>query len=126
MQTAGGTPVARQPTSPRPARATVAQGYGGLKFNPFNRQPGSDAHRLDNRVLHDGVDYVAAVRQAVGPDFTLMLDSMWSYSLDEAVRVARAIEELDYFWFEDPLTEQDMYNYVRLRQLLRIPLLATE
>jgi L-alanine-DL-glutamate epimerase-like enolase superfamily enzyme len=67
-----------------------------------------------------------AVREAVGDDFTLMLDSTWSYDYPDAVRVGRAIEALDYYWYEDPLAEEDIYNYVKLRQTLDIPILATE
>jgi L-alanine-DL-glutamate epimerase-like enolase superfamily enzyme len=66
------------------------------------------------------------VREAVGDDFTLMLDSTWSYDYPDAVRVGRAIEALDYYWYEDPLAEEDIYNYVKLRQTLDIPILATE
>lgn len=62
------------------ARATIAKGYGGLTFNPFNRQPGLDAHRLDNQVLHDGMDYVAAVGRAVGPDVDIYLDYNASFA----------------------------------------------
>jgi L-alanine-DL-glutamate epimerase-like enolase superfamily enzyme len=67
-----------------------------------------------------------AVRKAVGSDMILMLDSTWSYGYEDAVRVGRAIEELDYFWYEDPLVEEDLYNYVKLRNKLDIPILATE
>lgn len=67
-----------------------------------------------------------AVREAVGDDYTLMLDSTWSYDYPEAVRVGRAIEALNYYWYEDPLAEEDIYNYVKLRQTLDIPILATE
>ena len=67
-----------------------------------------------------------AVRKAVGDDFTLMLDSTWSYRYPDAVRVGRAIERLDFLWFEDPLNEEDIYAYVKLKQKLDIPILATE
>ncbi|MDA1297068.1 MAG: mandelate racemase [Chloroflexi bacterium] len=67
-----------------------------------------------------------AVRKAVGDDHVLMLDSTWSYQYPEAVRVGRAIEELGYHWFEDPLADDDLYSYVKLRQKLDIPILATE
>jgi L-alanine-DL-glutamate epimerase-like enolase superfamily enzyme len=67
-----------------------------------------------------------AVRKAVGDDYRLMLDSMWSYSYENAIRVGCAIEELDYYWYEDPLVDDDLYNYVKLRQKLHIPILATE
>jgi len=66
-----------------------------------------------------------AVRKAVG-DYTIMLDSTWSYDYPTAVRVGRAAEELGFFWYEDPLADQDIYNYVKLKQQLSIPILATE
>ena len=67
-----------------------------------------------------------AVRKAVGDDYTLMLDSTWSYRYHDAVRVGRAIERLGFLWFEDPLNEEDIYSYVKLRQKLDIPIMATE
>lgn len=66
-----------------------------------------------------------AVRRAVG-DYTIMLDSTWAYDYPAAVRVGRAAEELGFFWYEDPLHDQDIYNYVKLKQQLSIPILATE
>src|SRR5690606_19550683 len=37
-----------------------------------------------------------AVREAVGPDYPLMLDASWSYGYEDALRLGRAIERLDY------------------------------
>src|SRR3974390_217821 len=74
----------------------------------------------------DHIKVCEAVRKAVGDDYTIMLDSTWSYRYEEALRVGRAIEEMGFYWFEDPLTEQDIYNYVKLKQKLDIPILATE
>lgn len=67
-----------------------------------------------------------AVRAAVGDDMILMLDSMWSYRYADAVRVGRVLEELDFYWYEDPLVEEDIYNYVKLRQKLDLPIMSTE
>lgn len=67
-----------------------------------------------------------SVRRAVGSDFRLMLDATGSYDYPTALRVGRALEELNFYWFEDPLSEWDIYNYVKLRQKLDIPLMATE
>jgi L-alanine-DL-glutamate epimerase-like enolase superfamily enzyme len=72
------------------------------------------------------VEICRAVRRAVGDRFTVMLDSTWSYDYPTALRVGRAIEELDYHWYEDPLADDDLYNYVKLKQHLHIPILATE
>jgi L-alanine-DL-glutamate epimerase-like enolase superfamily enzyme len=67
-----------------------------------------------------------AVRRAVSDDYTIMLDSTWSYDFPAAVRVGRAIEEMGFHWYEDPLADQDLYNYVKLKQKLHIPVMATE
>lgn len=67
-----------------------------------------------------------AVREAVGDDFNLMLDSRSAYDLGEAVKVGRVIEELGFLWYEDPLPTTDMYNYAKLREKLDIPVMATE
>jgi L-alanine-DL-glutamate epimerase-like enolase superfamily enzyme len=72
------------------------------------------------------IEVCRAVREAVGDDYTLMLDSTWAYDYPQALRVGRAIEALGYYWYEDPLAEQDLYNCVKLRNQLNIPILATE
>ena len=66
------------------------------------------------------------MRRAVGDDFTVMLDSTWAYQYPEALRVGRVVEELGFHWYEDPLADDDLYNYVKLKQQLTIPILATE
>ena len=75
---------------------------------------------------NEDIEICRAVRKAVGDNYTLMLDSVWAYGYEDAVRVGRAIEELKFLWYEDPLPEDDIYNYVKLRQKLDIPILATE
>ncbi len=67
-----------------------------------------------------------AVRRAVGDSYTVMLDSTWAYQYPEALRVGRVVEALNFHWYEDPLADDDLYNYVKLKQQLKIPILATE
>lgn len=67
-----------------------------------------------------------AVREAVGDGYRLMLDSTWAYQYPEALRVGQAIEALDYYWYEDPLSEDDLTNYLKLKSKLSIPIMATE
>ena len=67
-----------------------------------------------------------AVRSAVGNRFTVMLDSTWAYQYPEALRVGKVVEELGFYWYEDPLADDDLLSYVKLKQHLSIPILATE
>ncbi|HVC61117.1 MAG TPA: enolase C-terminal domain-like protein [Acetobacteraceae bacterium] len=95
------------------ALAFKAAGWRGYKVHP-------------PRVAAQDIKVCEAVRKAVGDDYRLMLDPTWSYNYTEALRVGRAIEEMDYYWYEDPLADEDIYNYVKLRQKLDIPIMATE
>lgn len=72
------------------------------------------------------IDICRTVRERVGSKYRLMLDSTWSYDYPQALRVGKAIEELDFYWYEDPLVEDDIYNYKKLKNLLRLPIMATE
>ncbi len=67
-----------------------------------------------------------AARRAVGDDFRLMLDSVWAYDYPAALQVGKAIQELGYYWYEDPLPNDDVDGFVKLKSELDIPLMATE
>ncbi len=95
------------------AQTFKADGWKAYKIHP-PRDPEED------------IRICAAVRRAVGDDFRLMLDSTWGYTYPDALRVGRAIEEMGFYWYEDPLADEDIYNYVKLRQKLDIPIMATE
>ncbi len=72
------------------------------------------------------IEVCRAVRRAVGDAFTVMLDSTWAYQYPEALRVGKAVEGLGFYWYEDPLADDDLLSYVKLKQHLTIPILATE
>nr|WP_321463898.1 enolase C-terminal domain-like protein [uncultured Cohaesibacter sp.] len=68
----------------------------------------------------------AAVRDAVGPEMTLMLDGYHWYSRRDALYIGRALEELDFYWFEEPMNEASMSSYVWLSENLSIPVIGPE
>src|SRR5262245_5551668 len=72
------------------------------------------------------IEVCRAVRRSVGDGFTVMLDSTWAYQYPEALRVGKVVEELGFHWYEDPLADDDLLSYVKLKQHLSIPILATE
>jgi L-alanine-DL-glutamate epimerase-like enolase superfamily enzyme len=91
------------------------------------REAGWPAYKIHPHcVPSQDLEICAAVKKATGDSMVLMLDSMWSYRYEEALRVGLAIQEMGYYWYEDPLAEDDLYAYTKLRPQLRIPILATE
>jgi len=67
-----------------------------------------------------------ALRAAVGDEFTLMSDPVGEYSLDEAIKIGRQLERLNYLWFEEPFRDFELYKYQELCRALDIPVAATE
>lgn len=50
---------------------------------------------------------VREVREAVGPDFPLVLDGRSRYMVDEAIRIGRVLDDADYFCFDSPRPAND-------------------
>ncbi|WP_366655455.1 mandelate racemase/muconate lactonizing enzyme family protein [Fodinicurvata sp. EGI_FJ10296] len=93
-------------------RDLVAKGHRNLKVLVGTAKEG----------WREDVRRVQAVREALGPDVGLSIDANESLPLDSAVRLARALEECDIDWFEDPLHNMDARDLARLRTMTSIPL----
>lgn len=66
------------------------------------------------------------VRHAVGPDFTLMSDPVSMFNLEQAIRLGRVLEELGFYWYEEPLYDEDVHALRELTRTLEIPMVGTE
>jgi L-alanine-DL-glutamate epimerase-like enolase superfamily enzyme len=76
--------------------------------------------------MQQDLEICTAVRDAVGPDFRLMSDPVAVYTFDEALRMGRHLEELNFYWFEEPLYDYDMASLAKLSDALDIPIAGTE
>lgn len=91
-----------------------ASGFAAYKIHP----PG--ASLAEDIAIHE------AVRDAVGPDFTLMSDPVQPYSYDEALRLGRVCERLGYLWYEEPLPDESFTALRALTDALDICVIGTE
>ena len=72
-------------------------------------RPAAVKIRFDNDRTHLDADIpgdiakARAVRKLVGEGFPLAFDANNGYSTSGAIRVGRALEELGYWWFEEPV-----------------------
>ena len=91
------------------------------------RQAGFTAYKIHPPVNADETIPVChEMRKVVGDSTPLMIDPACSLDYPAALRLGHVIEDLGFYWYEDPLAAQDIYNCAKLRQQLRIPLMATE
>ncbi len=67
-----------------------------------------------------------ALRDELGSDIVLITDPVAEYTLDEAIRVGRHLEKLEYHWFEEPFRDFELHKYAQLVSALDIPIAGTE
>ncbi|MFI6833277.1 mandelate racemase/muconate lactonizing enzyme family protein [Kribbella sp. NPDC050241] len=76
--------------------------------------------------VHEDLDRLRAVRDAVGPALDIMVDANQSMTYAEAKRRAAAFEAVDLAWFEEPLPADDVTGHVRLAASTSIPIAVGE
>ncbi len=69
---------------------------------------------------------IGLIRQIAGPEISLSVDANSVYSVDDAIRVGRALQAQDYLWFEEPIAAEDIGGYRHLRAHLDVRLAAGE
>ena len=92
------------------AQSALAEGYRKVKIKI---QPGAD------------IEYVAAVREAVGPDAALMADANNAYTADDFDLLAR-LDDLNLIMIEQPLAWDDVVRHAELQKRLRTPICLDE
>ncbi len=65
-------------------------------------------------------------REAVGDEFKLMSDPVAPYTFEQALRFGRELEKLNYYWYEEPLFDENFHNLRELTRILDIPIIGTE
>jgi L-alanine-DL-glutamate epimerase-like enolase superfamily enzyme len=60
--------------------------------------------RMGEGLSHnDNVERFKAIREAVGEYIDIMVEGHWSWTVSEAIRMARALEPYNPYWLEDPI-----------------------
>ena len=72
------------------------------------------------------IEYVHAVREAVGPDARIMMDANCAYDAPAARRILLECENARVHFFEEPLAPEDLEGYKSLRNLTDTYLAAGE
>jgi L-alanine-DL-glutamate epimerase-like enolase superfamily enzyme len=76
--------------------------------------------------LHEDVERVRAMRAHLGPAFPLMVDANMRWTVDEAIRAARALAPCEPVWLEEPTIPDDVPGHVRIVRDGGLPVAAGE
>ena len=98
-----------------------------LKLGPAQVKIRFDADKTARDVdLAGDIAKARAVRRLVGDGFPLAFDANNGYSVQGAIRVGRALEELGYVWFEEPVQHYHTESFAKVAAALDIAVSAGE
>jgi L-alanine-DL-glutamate epimerase-like enolase superfamily enzyme len=124
------------------AREVVDAGFTAIKFdldtrNPFTLDISDDPHprrhwfepfnrTIGAREMTWMVDVVRAVREAVGPEIMVAMDAHWKFSVNDAIKLAQALEPFDLLWLEDPVPPENIEAQRHVTHSTRTPICTGE
>ncbi len=79
-----------------------------------------------DKTVDRSVARVKAAREAIGPDIKLMTDAHGTFSVPEAKRFCRELEDANLYWFEEPVSPDNKAGCAEVRAMTTIPIAAGE
>ena len=76
--------------------------------------------------LASDVARVQAMRKHLGEGFPLMADANMKWTVEEAIRAARALQPCDLTWLEEPIIPDDVAGHARVLAAGGVPIAAGE
>ncbi|MBL8154020.1 MAG: mandelate racemase/muconate lactonizing enzyme family protein [Anaerolineae bacterium] len=100
------------------AQEVIDKGFKALKIDPF----GTSRSFIGERDLQIAYDILRAIRDRFGPELKIMIDVHCRFTPAEAVRVARVMQDLNLYWWEEPTSaEQEcLSNEVAAQSPIRV------
>ena len=109
------------------AQELLEDGITAMKIWPFD--PFAAAYQgmhLSAADIERGVEPFRRIRQAVGSRMDVMLEFGGLWNLPTAMRIARAVEPFEPFWFEDPFRMDNIDALAEFARATRVPVAASE
>jgi galactonate dehydratase len=109
----------------RQARDRVARGLTAIRFRAFHSY--DDVDLFDYKLgVQQQIEYLAAIREAVGDDIDLILECHGRYDPEWAIELARRAEPYHPFLIEDPIRHENPAALAQVRAHTAIPLATGE
>ncbi len=82
--------------------------------------------KVGREKLSEDVAKLAAMRDFLGAEFPLMVDANMAWTVDQAIRAARAFAPYDPVWLEEPIPPENMAGHARVAAEGGIPIASGE
>jgi L-alanine-DL-glutamate epimerase-like enolase superfamily enzyme len=109
------------------AGSLLSEGITGMKIWPFDAAAhASGGHYIANADLQKALQPFAKIREAVGGDMDIMVELHGLWRFPAALKIAKALEPFDPFWFEDAVRSDSLEALKRFADSTRVPVCASE
>jgi galactonate dehydratase len=114
------------------ARRAIAEGFDALKIDPitYDESGGRGGLPVGGRVRRDRLELirrrVAAVRDAVGDDVDIILETHAQPGVNAAIQIGQVMEGLNLLYFEEPVSSISVENMAKVAGSVNIPIAAGE
>jgi len=82
--------------------------------------------KVGREKLSEDISRVKAIRELIGPDIALMVDVNMQWSVDVAIRAARALQDYNIYWLEEPTIPDDVKGHARIAREGGLPIATGE
>ena len=76
--------------------------------------------------LEEDLERISSVRNLIGQEVNLMVDANYGFSVEDAMAAARAFEQYDIYWFEEPIIPDNYQGYAAIAEATGMPMAAGE
>ncbi len=109
------------------AKAAVDEGFTALRFTPFVEDSETQYYgQRYSAVIAETRQRVAAPSVAGGNDIDVCVEIHRRLTIQEAIELGRAIEELRLFFFQDPTTPDSIESMAEIARGIDIPIATGE
>ncbi|MDE0084120.1 MAG: mandelate racemase/muconate lactonizing enzyme family protein [Candidatus Poribacteria bacterium] len=111
----------------RNAEQAVAEGFTAIKCAPFDGVSVSDVSKGTlTSAIRLGIDRIRAIRTTIGPEIDLMVDCHSRFNSGLIIQTAKALDDLNLFWIEDPVPLTDLDAVAHVSQSTSMPIATGE
>jgi L-alanine-DL-glutamate epimerase-like enolase superfamily enzyme len=109
------------------AESLLSEGFTAMKIWPFDQfVDKTNGQFISKADLEEGAEPFRKIREKVGNRVDIMVEMHCMWNLPSALRVARAVEPYEPFWFEDPVPMDNIDALAEFRHSTRIATTASE
>lgn len=109
------------------AHSLLEEGITAMKIWPFDPATrGNLTNHISGADIARGLEPFEKIRRAVGDRIDVMLEFNNLFDQTTAIRIAKAVEPYNPYWYEDPIRADDLGALERFARSTHVPLASSE